>query len=159
MALKEPAGQNWSQKMLPVAAVQEPGGHSRHVARPGTGLYEPASHGKGAAEPEGQEAPVGHCSVQEVAPAAAEKVPPGQGAQAGEPAAEEYLPGGHAAGAPAPPGHALPAGHAAAVADVDPAAHQKPGAHTPEQPGEASCVVLPKKPPAQSLGTAEPWGQ
>ena len=66
MALKEPAGQNWSQKMLPVAAVQEPGGHSRHVARPGTGLYEPASHGKGAAEPEGQEAPVGHCSVQEV---------------------------------------------------------------------------------------------
>jgi len=49
-----PAAQNWSQKALPVSAVQLPAGQPMHVARPVTGAYVPAPHGVGSDEPAGQ---------------------------------------------------------------------------------------------------------
>ena len=58
-----PAAQNLSQNVDPVAAVQDPGGQSKHVARAPTGLYEPGKQRMGAADPIGHWLPSGHGAV------------------------------------------------------------------------------------------------
>lgn len=74
-----PGTQNWSQNDAPIAAVHDPGGHSRQDVRPDTGAYEPGGHFIGCVAP-GQYEPTEHTSQEYDAPEN-EPDPAGHGVQ------------------------------------------------------------------------------
>jgi hypothetical protein len=98
------------------------GGHGRHTDARVDGMYEPAAHGVGTADPSEQNDPVGHSSVATAVPAR-HTYPAGHGIVAATLAARGHTrPGVHGAQSAilAPPVvfANLPLGHAIGVDDA-----------------------------------------
>ncbi len=139
--------------MDPVAAVQDPGGQSRHVARAPTGLYEPGEQGMGAADPIGHRLPSGHGAV---VAGVAQKEPAAHKTHVvfvTAPVAGEYMPLGQDFGAVDDAGQYVPAGQTTLVAGVaqkEPAAQAAPAVERPA----GQKVEL-----AQGVGAVDDAGQ